>query len=300
MKQRTITGAILIALFLPFVILGGIPYIVLMTIAIGYGMFELLKATEGKINKNDEKKRCLNWPKWILVLIIIITMIGSLYPYLVSLINGEGFVFSSISIPVIPFVILAFLLFSGSIFSEKINIQDVMMVLGMSTFLMVGGQSLSLVRDMGGAFLVFVLLTCFITDAGAYFTGYICSKNFKTHKLNERISPKKTIEGSIGGMVLGTIIPFLVTLIPLLSLKDDAVFGITLKWWMIIILSFIMTITAQLGDLTFSAIKRYYDVKDYSQLFPGHGGVLDRFDSILFNMIFFSVIMMFLSSGTII
>lgn len=300
MKQRIITGAILIALFLPFVILGGIPYTALMTVAIGFGMFELLKATEGKIEKNDEKKRCLSWPKWIIALVIIITMVGSIYPYLVSLINENGFTFSSVTIPVIPFVVLAFLLFSGSVFSEKINIQDVTMVLGMSTFLMVSGQSLSLVRDMGGAFLVFVLLTCFITDAGAYFTGYICSKNFKTHKLNERISPKKTIEGSIGGMVLGTLIPFLVTLIPLLSLENDAVFGITLKWWMILILSFIMTITAQIGDLTFSAIKRHYDVKDYSQLFPGHGGVLDRFDSILFNMIFFSVIVMFLASGTII
>lgn len=300
MKQRVITGAILIALFLPFVILGGIPYTVLMTIAIGFGMYELLKATEGKIEKNEEKKRCLSWPKWIIALVIIITMVGSIYPYLVSLINGNGFTFSSVTIPVIPFVVLAFLLFSGSVFSEKINIQDVTMVLGMSTFLMVGGQSLSLVRDMGGAFLVFVLLTCFITDAGAYFTGYICSKNFKTHKLNERISPKKTIEGSIGGMVLGTLIPFLVTLIPLLSMENDAVFGISLKWWMILILSFIMTITAQIGDLTFSAIKRHYDVKDYSQLFPGHGGVLDRFDSILFNMIFFSVIVMFLASGTII
>ena len=300
MKQRIITGAILIALFLPFVILGGIPYIILMTIAMGFGMFELLKATEGKIEKSDEKKRCLSWPKWIIALVIIITMVGSIYPYLISLMNGEGFTFSSVTIPVIPFIVLAFLLFSGSVFSEKINIQDVLMVLGMSTFLMVGGQSLLLVRDMGGAFLVFVLLTCFITDAGAYFTGYLCTKNFKTHKLNERISPKKTIEGSIGGMVLGTLIPFLVTLIPLLSLENDAVYGITFKWWMIIILSFIMTITAQLGDLTFSAIKRHYDVKDYSQLFPGHGGVLDRFDSILFNMIFFSVIVMFLASGTII
>ena len=300
MKQRIITGAILIALFLPFVILGGIPYIILMTVAMGFGMYELLKATEGKIEKNEEKKRCLSWPKWIIALVIIITMVGSIYPYLVSLMNGEGFTFSGVLIPVIPFIILAFLLFSGSVFSERINIQDVLMVLGMSTFLMVGGQSLLLVRDMGGAFLVFVLLTCFITDAGAYFTGYVCSKNFKTHKLNERISPKKTIEGSIGGMILGTLIPFLVTLIPLLSLENDAVYGITFKWWMIIILSFIMTITAQLGDLTFSAIKRHYDVKDYSQLFPGHGGVLDRFDSILFNMIFFSVIVMFLASGTII
>ena len=299
MKQRVITGAILIALFAPFVILGGIPFTLLIMVAIGYAMFELMKATEGKIEKNDEKKRCLNWPKWLIVSVCLLTMIGAVYPYLISLINGNGFVFSNMIIPLIPFVLLSFILFGGSVLSEKINIQDVFLVIAMSMFLMVGGQSLALIRDMGGAFIVFVLLTCFITDSGAYFTGYICSKNFKTHKLNERISPKKTIEGSIGGMVTGTLISFLLTLIPALSLTNDKVFNISLDWWIVLILAFIMTITAQLGDLTFSAIKRHYDIKDYSQLFPGHGGVLDRLDSVLFNMIIFAVFVMFIANGSI-
>ena len=299
MKQRVITGAILIALFAPFVILGGIPFTLLIMVAIGYAMFELMKATEGKIEKNDEKKRCLNWPKWLIVSVCLLTMVGAVYPYLISLINGNGFVFSNMIIPMIPFVLLSFILFGGSVLSEKINIQDVFLVIAMSMFLMVGGQSLALIRDMGGAFIVFVLLTCFITDSGAYFTGYICSKNFKTHKLNERISPKKTIEGSIGGMVTGTLISFLLTLIPALSLTNDKVFNISLDWWIVLILAFIMTITAQLGDLTFSAIKRHYDIKDYSQLFPGHGGVLDRLDSVLFNMIIFAVFVMFIANGSI-
>ena len=299
MKQRVITGAILIALFAPFVILGGIPFTLLIMVAIGYAMFELMKATEGKIEKNDEKKRCLNWPKWLIISVCLLTMIGAVYPYLISLINGNGFVFSNMIIPIIPFVLLSFILFGGSVLSEKINIQDVFLVIAMSMFLMVGGQSLALIRDMGGAFIIFVLLTCFITDSGAYFTGYICSKNFKTHKLNERISPKKTIEGSIGGMATGTLIPFLLTLIPVLSLTNDKVFNISLDWWVVLILAFIMTITAQLGDLTFSAIKRHYDIKDYSQLFPGHGGVLDRLDSVLFNMIIFAVFVMFIANGSI-
>ena len=299
MKQRVITGAILIALFAPFVILGGIPFTLLIMVAIGYAMFELMKATEGKIEKNDEKKRCLNWPKWLIVSVCLLTMVGTVYPYLISLVNGNGFVFSNMIIPLIPFVLLSFILFGGSVLSEKINIQDVFLIIAMSMFLMVGGQSLALIRDMGGAFIVFVLLTCFITDSGAYFTGYICSKNFKTHKLNERISPKKTIEGSIGGMVTGTLISFLLTLIPVLSLTNDKVFNISLDWWIVLILAFIMTITAQLGDLTFSAIKRHYDIKDYSQLFPGHGGVLDRLDSVLFNMIIFAVFVMFIANGSI-
>ena len=192
MKQRVITGAILIALFAPFVILGGIPFTLLITVAIGYAMYELMKATEGKIEKNDEKKRCLNWPKWLIISVCLLTMVGAVYPYLISLVNGNGFVFSNMIIPIIPFVLLSFILFGGSVLSEKINIQDVFLVIAMSMFLMIGGQSLALIRDMGGAFIIFVLLTCFITDSGAYFTGYICSKNFKTHKLNERISPKKT------------------------------------------------------------------------------------------------------------
>ena len=113
----------------------------------------------------------------------------------------------------------------------------------------------------------------------------ICSKKFKTHKLNERISPKKTIEGSIGGIVFGTLIPFLLTYIPALRLETQNVYNIEINSIVILCLAFIMSVVAQLGDLTFSAIKRHFGVKDYSNIFPGHGGVLDRLDSILFNMI---------------
>ena len=290
MKERIITGAVLIALFIPLVILGGIPFYILIALAIGWATFELLRSTEGKIEKNVEKKRCLSWPKPLIIITCLLTVLGAFYPYFINLINNNSFTFSNFMIPVIPFVLLSFTLFGASIFTEKVNIQDVFMAIAMSTFLMLGGQSVSLIRDMGLSFVLFVLLTCFVTDAGAYFVGFICTKNFKTHKLNERISPKKTIEGSIGGTLFGTFIPFLVTFIPVLGLNNDGIFGISLKWPVILLLAFIMSLLAQLGDLTFSAIKRHYDIKDYSQLFPGHGGVLDRLDSILFNMIFFAVI----------
>ena len=74
-----------------------------------------------------------------------------------------------------------------------------------------------------------------------------------------------------------------------MRLENDA-FGINISWPIVLLIAFLLSIVAQLGDLTFSAIKRYYDIKDYSQLFPGHGGVLDRLDSVLFNMIFFATI----------
>jgi phosphatidate cytidylyltransferase len=293
MKQRLITGAILIALFLPFVILGGIPYTALMTVAIGFGMFELLKATEGKIEKNDEKKRCLNWPKWLIILICLLTMIGSVYPYLISLVNGNGFIFSNMIIPIIPFVLLSFILFGGSVLSEKINIQDVFLVIAMSMFLMIGGQSLAMIRDMGGAFIIFVLLTCFITDSGAYFTGYICSKNFKTHKLNERISPKKSIEGAIGGAVCGLIIGTLFAILfpinhdvtsTFINIGWDPTFNIQYVL-SVLLMTLVLTVVGQIGDLTFSMIKRHFQVKDFSNMLPGHGGFGDRIDSACFNVI---------------
>ena len=300
MKQRIITAIILISVLTPIVIIGGVAFYCLIALAIGWAIFELMKATEGKMKESLGPSRCLSWPVILIMITIFFTIAGTFYPYLINKIKGDGFVFGNkLIIPIIPFVLLSFSLFTGAVLDERVNIQDVFMVLGMSLFLMIGGQSVALVRDLGGAFILFVLLTCILTDTGAYFTGYVCSKNFKTHKLNERISPKKTIEGSIGGIAFGTLIPFLLTLIPRLRLETSNLFGIEIDNLIVLFLAFSMSIIAQLGDLTFSAIKRHYGIKDYSQIFPGHGGVLDRLDSILFNTIFFAVMVIIIASGTI-
>lgn len=299
MKQRVITGAIMLAVFVPLLIIGGIPLYCLIAAAIGWSMYELMRATEGKIGKDSITKRCLSWPAWLIALSTVLTILGALYPYFINLFSGNGFIFSNIMIPVIPFVILTFSLFGSAVFNKNVEIQDVFLVISMSMFLMLGGQSFSLIRDMGGNFITFVLLTCFLTDIFAYLVGMFCSKRFTTHKLNERISPKKTIEGSIGGIVGGTLFPFLFTLIPNMNLAYDKVYGITLEWWMVLILAFVLSLVAQIGDLTFSAIKRKYNIKDYSNLFPGHGGVLDRLDSVLFNMIFFALIVSIIANGNL-
>jgi phosphatidate cytidylyltransferase len=113
-----------------------------------------------------------------------------------------------------------------------------------------------------------VFITAFATDTFAYFTGVFIGKT----KLCPNISPKKTIEGSVGG-ILGCII-------------SSGIFASFVAPQMIIhclILGFIGSIVAQLGDLTASMFKRYVGIKDYGKIMPGHGGVLDRFDSILFT-----------------
>ncbi len=104
------------------------------------------------------------------------------------------------------------------------------------------------------------------TDTCAYFTGYFFGKR----KLWEEISPKKTIEGAIGGIVGATILAF--------------AFAYVLKpsfMYYAIPLGVIGSIVSQMGDLIASKIKRYVDIKDYGHIMPGHGGVLDRFDSII-------------------
>ena len=111
-----------------------------------------------------------------------------------------------------------------------------------------------------------------MTDTFAYFGGSLFGRN----KLIPSISPNKTVEGSICGSLMGTIVG---------SIFYYFVIGGNLIE--IIIVSFILTILAQVGDLFFSSIKRYYKIKDFSNLIPGHGGVLDRLDSVLFVILGF-------------
>ncbi len=121
----------------------------------------------------------------------------------------------------------------------------------------------------------FVILSAFGTDIMAYFSGYLFGK----HKLCPNISPKKTIEGSIGG-TLGSIV--LCVAFGYFFVKDITV------WTDSDIVHYIMIgllggIVSQLGDLTASVFKRRMGIKDYGNLIPGHGGILDRFDSVLFT-----------------
>ena len=129
----------------------------------------------------------------------------------------------------------------------------------------------------------YVALGAFFSDIGAYFFGILFGK----HKMNPRISPKKTWEGFVGGIVVSFIVTFSFAMIcdacntPILN-------GILDKshWWWIVIISLSMPPISVLGDLLFSTIKRYYKIKDFGNLLPGHGGVLDRIDSLLITCLF--------------
>ncbi len=123
-----------------------------------------------------------------------------------------------------------------------------------------------------GRFLILIpFVLAFISDSGAYFAGYFLGK----HKLAPNISPKKTIEGAVGG-ILGAIVGMIVYGIIL-----QTAFDFEVNYLAAVVYGLLGSLAGVFGDLSFSTIKRQTGIKDYGNLIPGHGGILDRFDSML-------------------
>lgn len=167
-----------------------------------------------------------------------------------------------------------FLLFTVAVFtSGKLKYSTVAETVIGVTYATVGFVSLALLRRISGGEYLFgmAIVGAWVTDTMAYFTGCFLGK----HKLCPGISPKKTIEGSVGGVVFCAL-SFL-----LYGFIVHKIVGVTPNYPMLLIGGAVLSIVSQIGDLAASLIKREHDVKDYGKLMPGHGGVMDRFDSIL-------------------
>lgn len=136
-----------------------------------------------------------------------------------------------------------------------------------------------------GAFIAWVPFVAWISDSFAYLVGRACGK----HKLCPKLSPNKTIEGSIGGvigsLIAGAIFGFILYSN---SLKNANVI------WICMLITFVASVISQFGDLAASGIKRDHNIKDYGHLIPGHGGIMDRFDSVIFvaSMVYFLSVML--------
>ena len=128
-----------------------------------------------------------------------------------------------------------------------------------------------LATNMGRYVILIPFFIACMCDAGAYFIGV----KFGKHKLAPVISPNKTIEGALGGVATGVLSMILYTLVLDILFKLDVSYGAA------IVYGVLGSLVGELGDLCFSVIKRQTGIKDYGNLIPGHGGVLDRFDSIL-------------------
>jgi phosphatidate cytidylyltransferase len=127
--------------------------------------------------------------------------------------------------------------------------------------------------DEGWGWVCLALLTTFANDTGAFFVG----RKWGAHKLAPGISPRKTWEGAIGGLLSAIAATFIVFAI--VSLFSP----LTLNCWQLVLLGFVISVFAQLGDLIQSLLKRNLGAGESGKLLPGHGGILDRFDSLIFT-----------------
>ncbi len=113
-----------------------------------------------------------------------------------------------------------------------------------------------------------------MTDTCAYFVG----SKFGKHKMTPKISPKKSWEGAVGGVAGAVIVNLLIFLIFNMVIKER----LLLPYWAVILITVVLAVISMFGDLSASVIKRNYGAKDFGKLIPGHGGVMDRFDSCIF------------------
>ncbi len=162
--------------------------------------------------------------------------------------------------------------------NQTLRTDDTMFVIATSVLIVLPIASLAYLAAMpthGRAYVFLALVIAWFADMGAYFVGTFLGK----HKLCPNISPKKTIEGLIGGMVSAVLLSlFCAWIYQTFVLGDTA----TVVYWQVALVSFLLSPLTVMGDLFCSVIKRQKGIKDYGNLFPGHGGALDRFDSTIF------------------
>ena len=253
MKQRIITAIIAMALFLPILIYGNIPFLVLIYAMATIGLYELIKM----------KKLPLMTISSVLAFILVwIMLIPDRYSNFFEMIKYE-------KIDIV--IIIAFLLLVVTVISKNaFTFDDAAFLLLSSLYIGVAFYYFFATRDANNGLvtILFVLITIWVTDSGAYFVGRSLGKR----KLWPEISPHKTVEGFLGGVGSALIVA------TLFSLLSDIDYNIS----KLIIMALLISIFGQLGDLVQSAYKRHYGVKDSGNILPGHGGILDRFDSLIF------------------
>ncbi|KRM96415.1 CDP-diglyceride synthetase [Liquorilactobacillus aquaticus DSM 21051] len=249
MKQRVITATIALLIFIPLVIYGKLPFEILCILLGLIGLSEIYIM----------RKKLLVSPE---------AMIGSLAG-LTLLIPEQWLTFlpdPELRFSIFYFFILIYLLYTV-VTRNRFSFDDAgFLTLGV-IYISVGFHYLIVARQAGLDVLFLILFVVWATDSGAYMVG----RKFGKNKLAPHISPNKTWEGTIGGSVIALIVGAVFTYF----------FPQVYSWGTMLLVILLASVAGQLGDLVESALKRYYGVKDSGKILPGHGGILDRFDSLL-------------------
>ncbi len=276
MKTRTITGVLLYAILAPLLIFD----VMEITFQLVMGAFVAIAALE-LINMFEKEKKFSVIIKGIMVICPMLLFGSMMY-----VANTGNFDYT------IPFAIIlinTFILLATTVFSN-FDGKDVVKGVFVMLYAGLGISSLVMIRAYNPDLILYLFLITSTTDMFAYF----CGLAFGKHKMAPVISPKKTWEGAIGGTFFGVVVGTVFALF--FGLTNASIFESTfigMDSWLLPIVVMLVTlacsIISQIGDLVASKLKRTYDIKDYGKIFPGHGGVLDRFDSAIFVAIFLFV-----------
>jgi len=257
MVTRIVVSLVLAPLFLAVLLLAPIPVVAVMVSGIvALAAYELLRATGAGRRKG----------------ISIITALAAALIPVCYWQEADGWAVRLVLVGLLCALFFTAVLAYGK--ENAVRAEDILFCLYGGILYPALMSSLVQLRMMEeGAFLVMLpIVAAFLTDIGAYFFGMFLGK----HRGVTKVSPNKSLEGFAGGLVSGVVFMVLYGLI----LKNG--FALEVNMLRLALYGLIGSIVTMLGDLSFSLIKRQYGIKDYGSLLPGHGGMLDRFDSMSF------------------
>ncbi len=245
MGTRIISALVGLPILLFFIYLGGGAFAFMIAVLATVGLYELARMTGGK-------------QQFLLVPVLLGVWLMLLGSYL----QWENW--TALGILLTFCIVFAVAVFQFPAF----NVEDI--AINFLGLIYIGWTMAHLIAldglENGRLLVLYLFVAIWSSDSGAYFVGRFLGR----HKLCPRVSPKKTVEGSIGGIVTTCV------LLSLLNLYVRMLPPVT-----VVMIAVVISIIGQIGDLIESLMKRYYGVKDSGKLIPGHGGVLDRFDSVM-------------------
>ena len=248
MKQRTITAVIALLIFIPIIWVGSWLLLLAALVLAAIGVYEFYQM------KYPTEQRFLEMGLAILASWTLILPLDGL----------------NINRLLVYYIVVMALMICTVFQQKKYSIDTIGFPIFVSLYLGLGFSYLVVARLSGFVLLLFALCVVWATDIGAYLVGRAIGR----HKLAPLVSPNKTIEGSIGGVLSAMIVTIIFMIYA--GEKFPYSFGIML------VLTVLFSLAGQFGDLVESAYKRHYGVKDSGKILPGHGGILDRFDNLLF------------------
>ena len=255
MKTRIISALIMTLLFVPLLFIGGLYFKIVVSLLGIFATRELLNSKGKSISK-------------------IFKVIAYIFTFILIYVSKDLLDYRLIMLFLLIMLIIP--LFAKE---KEFNVEDAFFIISAVLLTSLPLRYFLTLRLERLGLAVYLVLIPIITDSFAYITGSLIGK----HKLIEIISPKKTIEGAVGGFIATSIFG---TIFYIVVLNNHA------NMVIVLLSTMFLSIISQLGDLVFSSIKRYFNIKDFSKLIPGHGGILDRIDSLIFVIIGYSILIL--------